>query len=172
MNENAERRPGGEFDPQAGAEGRELLRERIAAAIDSHGLIHLDARLFGDHDCCTDAILAALTEHLDIGEAEAWCKICRRVWDGPRHRCESSVERQAAVLREALAEALACLYALTRLDGSVIAWQTGNPIRPALYDRWQAALQPAAPETGHDSGPDIAECAAADRNWDVQKGSE
>jgi hypothetical protein len=80
-------------------------------------------------------------------------------------------------LATALAEVLACLYALTRVDGSVIAWQTGNPIRPALYDRWQAALQPAAPqpaapETGHDSGPDVAECAAADRNWDVERHGE
>ena len=56
-------------------------------------------------------------------------------------------------LATALAEALARLHELTRFDGSVIGWQTVNPIRPALYDRWQAALQPAAPEPGHDSGP-------------------
>ncbi|MFD6490311.1 hypothetical protein [Streptomyces sp. NPDC060188] len=33
---------------------------------------------------------------LDIGEAEAWCKVCRRVWDGPRHRCESDAEQAIA----------------------------------------------------------------------------
>jgi len=75
-------------------------------------------------------------------------------------------------LATALAEVLACLYALTRVDGSVIGWQTANVIRPATYDRWQAALQPAAPAPSHDSGPDVAECAAADRNWDIERHGE
>jgi hypothetical protein len=75
-------------------------------------------------------------------------------------------------LATALTQVLAHLYALTRVDGSVIGWQTANVIRPATYDRWQAALQPVAPETGHDTGPDVAECAAADRNWDVERHGE
>jgi len=73
--------------------------------------------------------------------------------------------------RAALAEALAHLYALTRVDGSVIGYQTVNGIPPATYDRWQAALGPAAPEP-HDAGPDVAECAAADRNWDLERHGE
>ena len=47
-----------------------------------------------------DAVLTAIEEHLDIGDAEAWCKTCRRVWDGPRHRCESEAERRLAKVRE------------------------------------------------------------------------
>jgi hypothetical protein len=50
-----------------------------------------------------DAVLAALEEHLDIGEAEAWCKTCRRVWDGKQHRCEGTAEAALARI-EALAE--------------------------------------------------------------------
>jgi hypothetical protein len=51
----------------------------------------------------------------------------------------------ATELRAALAEALTHLYALTRVDGSTIGWQTANPISPAAYDRWQTALHPPTP---------------------------
>lgn len=48
--------------------------------------------------------------------------------------------------RTALAEVLARLYPITRaMDGSVIAYQTVNGIPPGVYDRWQAALNPATP---------------------------
>ena len=50
-----------------------------------------------------DAVLAAIEEHLDVGEAEAWCKTCRRVWDGKGHRCESDAERRLDRIRDALA---------------------------------------------------------------------
>jgi hypothetical protein len=53
---------------------------------------------------------------------------------------------EATELRTALTEVLACLYAITRVgDPTPIGWQTLNPIRPAVYDRWQAALQPPTP---------------------------
>ena len=52
---------------------------------------------------------------------------------------------EATELRAALAEALTHLYALTRVDGSTIGWQTANPISPAAYDRWQTALHPPTP---------------------------
>ncbi|MDH6610263.1 hypothetical protein M2164_005898 [Streptomyces sp. SAI-208] len=45
------------------------------------------------------AVLAAVREHLDIGEEEAWCKTCRRAWDGPRHRCETDAEQRLARAR-------------------------------------------------------------------------
>lgn len=51
-----------------------------------------------------NAVLAAVREHLDIGDEEAWCKTCRRVWDGPRHRCETDAEQAIARVREVLAE--------------------------------------------------------------------
>jgi hypothetical protein len=47
-------------------------------------------------------------------------------------------------LATALREVLARLYALTRADGSVIGYQTVNPITPAVYERWQAILNPPA----------------------------
>lgn len=47
-----------------------------------------------------DTALSAFTEYLDIGEAEAWCKTCRRVWGGPGHRCESDAERRLARVRD------------------------------------------------------------------------
>lgn len=48
----------------------------------------------------TDAVLAALLGYLDVGEAEAWCKICRRAWEGPHHSCASDAERRLARARE------------------------------------------------------------------------
>jgi hypothetical protein len=50
------------------------------------------------------AVLTAVREHLDIGEEEAWCKTCRRVWDGPSHQCETEAEQQIARVRKVLAE--------------------------------------------------------------------
>jgi hypothetical protein len=74
--------------------------------------------------------------------------------------------RQDCQARTALREVLASLYALTRLDRTVIAYQTVNLVPPASYERWQAALNPPTVEPAHDAGPDIADCAAADRaHW-------
>lgn len=50
-----------------------------------------------------NAVLAAIEEHLDFGDADAWCKTCRRVWNGPDHRCESDAEQRLAAIRDALA---------------------------------------------------------------------
>lgn len=44
-------------------------------------------------------VLAALEEFLAIGDADAWCKICRRVWDGKHHQCESDAEQRLASVR-------------------------------------------------------------------------
>lgn len=78
------------------------LREQIAAALyekSNPGYRWADAHpddvlAYGTD---ADAALKVIEGHLDIGEAEAWCKTCRRVWDGPRHQCESDAE--AAVTR-------------------------------------------------------------------------
>ncbi|MEU8902151.1 hypothetical protein [Streptomyces mirabilis] len=43
-----------------------------------------------------DHLEGAVDAALDIGEEQAWCKTCRRVWDGPRHRCETDAEQQHA----------------------------------------------------------------------------
>lgn len=68
------------------------------------------------------AVLAAIEEHLDIGESEAWCKACRRVWDGPRHQCESDAEQRLARVRE---------YVVTSLASDN---RPGAQVRQALLD--------------------------------------
>lgn len=47
-----------------------------------------------------EAALDALLEHLNLGDAEAWCKACRRVWEGPHHACGSDAERRLAHARQ------------------------------------------------------------------------
>lgn len=71
----------------------------VLPALEKHGeWLRLTARRTIAND-----VLAAIEEHLDIGEAEAWCKTCRRVWDGARHQCESDAEQRLAQVH-ALAE--------------------------------------------------------------------
>jgi hypothetical protein len=53
-----------------------------------------------DYRALSEAALATFTAHLDIGEAEAWCKTCRRVWDGPGHRCEGDAEQRLSAVRD------------------------------------------------------------------------
>lgn len=52
-----------------------------------------------------DAVLTAIEEFLDIGDAEAWCKICRRVWDGKGHQCEGHAEQRLDRVRGLVAGA-------------------------------------------------------------------
>ena len=80
------------------------LRASIAAAVDRV----FDAWQQGigetrPQDAVTEAVLTAITSHLDIGEEQAWCKYCRRAWNSPAHRCESDAEQrvqQIARLRD------------------------------------------------------------------------
>jgi len=51
-----------------------------------------------------DAVLNAIEDFLDIGDAEAWCKTCRRVWEGRHHRCDSEAEQQIAAVRTAITQ--------------------------------------------------------------------
>jgi hypothetical protein len=73
------------------------LREALAATFAE--------KIDGTEGCANryrlaDAALATLTARLDIGDAEAWCKTCRRVWDSKRHRCESDAEQRLAKVRD------------------------------------------------------------------------
>lgn len=114
-----------------------------------------------------DVAITALVDHLDIGDAEAWCKTCRRVWDGPRHRCESDAEQRLSRIRDALA--LFNGRGVIREGHANFDVPTAGEVIAAVraeLDRPQE--QPPA----HDDGPSVAECAAADRNWDVQKEGE
>lgn len=76
---------------------RAVAFNAVAPALNQHGeWLRLTVRR-----TVANAVLAAVEDHLDIGDAEAWCKTCRRVWDGPGHRCESDAEQRLARVREA-----------------------------------------------------------------------
>ncbi|MFE7972980.1 hypothetical protein [Streptomyces shenzhenensis] len=49
-----------------------------------------------------DTAIGALTAYLEFGPEDAWCKTCRRVWDGKYHRCESEAEQRLTRVRDAL----------------------------------------------------------------------
>ena len=103
-----------------------------------------------------DAVMAAFERHLDIGEAEAWCKICRRVWGGKGHRCESDAEQRLAKvrdLRDDLREVTGARWIADALD--TVLDGVGEPTAAA----------------GHD-GPSVAECAANDRRWALEREGE
>lgn len=100
-------RQNGQPATEATERAKSPLREQIAAAIyekSNPGFRWADAHpddvlAYGTD---ADAALKVIEEHLDIGEAEAWCKTCRRVWDGPRHQCESDAEQRLARVVSAL----------------------------------------------------------------------
>lgn len=79
-----------------------------------------------------DVAIAALLQHLDVGEEEAWCKICRRVWDGPRHQCESAAERKLATLRDAVVN-----LASRGIDAMSAAWVRSLIDGPAATEATQ-----------------------------------
>lgn len=142
-----------------------VLRDRIAAALlarikqatiprsGQHGQI--GSLLAATEFDLADTVLTALAEHLDIGDAEAWCKTCRRVWEGRSHRCESDAEQALARVRELAADVDDPTW---RAPGTEVAAR----IRLALCG------YPAA----HDGGPDVAEAARDDRRWGFERHGE
>jgi len=83
------------------------LRETVAAAIARYDYevgLSSDGVPRRHHHGQADAVLAALQQYLDIGDAEAWCKACRRVWEGPHHHCEPAPTDQAAEIERLRAE--------------------------------------------------------------------
>ncbi|MGW1616348.1 hypothetical protein ACWCQZ_44270 [Streptomyces sp. NPDC002285] len=96
-----------------------------------------------------DAVLTAIEGFLDIGDAEAWCKTCRRVWDGKHHRCESGAEQRLAQARDAVVlhrQGLIStleLYAAIEADGPSSAAteatepHTGLVVQPYRNDQGQ-----------------------------------
>ncbi|MFF7880998.1 hypothetical protein ACH40F_08030 [Streptomyces sp. NPDC020794] len=80
------------------------LRDQLAAAIwerQNPGRRYTDCEhpWQADAEADADAVLAALTLRLDFGEEQAWCKICRRVWEGRSHQCESDAEQTVTRVR-------------------------------------------------------------------------
>ena len=95
----------GDSGPQAASGGP--LRERLAEALAGHAgskAFLADGREWEHARTAwyahADVVLAELQQHLDIGDEEAWCKTCRRVWDGPGHRCEGDAERRLGKVRD------------------------------------------------------------------------
>lgn len=124
---------------------RKMEAERDPAATEATGLREqlLDAITYEMHSGkgplaviprIADAVLAALSAHLDIADAEAWCKTCRRVWEGKTHRCESDAEQRADQLATLLAVILAefRIHPGTRTATAHVETETLN--------RWRATL--------------------------------
>lgn len=94
------------------------LREQIATALRARlakvhaPCAHLEPEDIVDYIGCTeydlaDAAIGALEQHLDTGEEQAWCKTCRRVWEGRSHRCESDAEQALTRVRDLCAMTIA-----------------------------------------------------------------
>lgn len=79
------------------------LSEHLTETIDEAFSNNYQPGVGLDTAAMTTAVLGALTDHLDIGDAEAWCQTCRRAWDGKHHRCESDAEQRVARVHAALA---------------------------------------------------------------------
>jgi hypothetical protein len=77
------------------------LREQLIAVVTAE--VHSTDGPFGVIPRTVDAVMTALEARLDIGEEQAWCKTCRRIWEGRGHRCETDAEQALAAVREALA---------------------------------------------------------------------
>ncbi|MFI5814915.1 hypothetical protein ACIA7S_28650 [Streptomyces sp. NPDC051643] len=89
-----------------------------------HGLTVNDTPGKHHHGEASEA-LAAITSYLTIADADAWCKACRRIWEGPRHRCESDAEQRYAALQQEHAQLDA---RLTRTRRALAAVQRFNKL--------------------------------------------
>jgi hypothetical protein len=76
-------------------------RERTMFWPETGGVTEEIARL------ATRGAMEAIADRLDIGDAEAWCKTCRRVWGGKRHQCESDAEQRLSQTRDTCQQLLA-----------------------------------------------------------------
>ena len=120
-----------------------------------------------------NAVLAAVREHLDIGEAEARCKTCRRVWDGPRHRCESDAERRLARVQQVIAERRR--EVAEREAGGMLEFGTSGAswcdAIAVTCDRIDDALKifPPPAMIQCEPNPTVREAAADDRRWDADR---
>lgn len=117
--------------PQSAADALLALRQHIARAIhrydNEHALSGNDipgAHHLGE----ADAVLQALEDHLNIGETEAWCKVCLRVWEGRTHTCD-----RIPALDDARAES-------ARLGDAVEALRNFNELTYARSSRAQARV--------------------------------
>ena len=83
----------------AGPEGSSCpvgVLDAVASALEGQGVWIPEAA----RKAVAEAVVAAVEARLEFGPEDAWCKTCRRVWEGRGHRCESSAEREVAAARE------------------------------------------------------------------------
>jgi hypothetical protein len=160
--------------PQTGAQGFESeqeaadnpLREQIAAAIDGHGLIHLDARMFSGHNCCADAVLAVRDREME--QLRARIATLEHVAAGNKRHVQLIIPdlRRA---KTTLARVRDVCDQLRR--ASVLADEPRHRPRTGAYtpDPPIGCLHITA---AHDSGPTVAEATADDRAWPLQREGE
>lgn len=69
-------------------------RERTMFWPETGGITEEIARL------ATRGALEAIDAHLEFGSEDAWCKTCRRVWNGKGHQCETDAEQRLTKIRD------------------------------------------------------------------------
>lgn len=99
-----------------------------------------------------DTVRSTLLAAVDIGEAEAWCKTCRRVWESRAHQCETDAEQRLARARE-----------LHQQTCPLARGQVGTGFSCSLCD----ALDGQRPAL--DGGPTVAEAARDDQQCATMK---
>lgn len=96
-----------------GASEEQCVRQRIQPVVWHFGVL---AEVSGSPEMFADAVLAVLERHLDIGEEQAWCKTCRRVWEGRSHRCEGDAEAAVARVRRLCEMTIAASVRVQAID--------------------------------------------------------
>jgi hypothetical protein len=162
--------------PQTGAQGFESeqeaadnpLREQIAAAIDGHGLIHLDARMFSGHNCCADAVLAVRDREME--QLRARIATLEHVAAGNKRHVQLIIPdlRRAKTTLARVRDVCDQLRRASVLADGEPHTDRERGVIQAITRVLAALDQPAA----HDSGPAVAEATADDRQWPLQKGGE
>lgn len=174
------------------------LRDQLAEAIESEIYEYRERTMFWGETVgvtqeiarlATRGAMEAIERHLDTGEEQAWCKTCRRVWDGRGHRCEDgadataqrlldqrqelAAERYAWQERGLAAEAAlaACTAQLVR-DQAALAAAKKCARDVGAWGVLQAIDNASTPAPAPDGGPTVAEAAADDRLWALQQGGE
>jgi hypothetical protein len=121
--------------------GSEGLREQLLTLVESEMYEYRERTGFWPEGGVTTEIarlacrgaLEAITAYFEFGPEDAWCKVCRRVWDGKHHQCEGDAEQRLARVRE--------------LHHSTCLLATGKVKRPAFSCEVCDTLDGAAPGT-------------------------
>jgi hypothetical protein len=102
------------------ANGRTLTPEEARLLVE-----HVGAEV--SESTTARAAAADLTQRLDIGDAQAWCKTCRRAWNSATHQCETDAEKQAYRLADILRTILSAEDAPAHCHTHPATWDGGGP---------------------------------------------